>query len=63
MGYYTVTQAIELVGYKRVYICKLIRNKKVNAQRWGRDWLITDRGLAQLKAIKAKGRHYGKHEE
>ncbi|MDW8069391.1 MAG: helix-turn-helix domain-containing protein [Anaerolineae bacterium] len=46
----TTKEAARLAGYTAVYIRRLIRTKRVNAVKRGRDWLIDRVSLLAYKA-------------
>lgn len=46
----TTKEAARLTGYTAVYIRRLIRTKRVNALKRGRDWLIDRLSLMAYKA-------------
>lgn len=43
----TTAEATELSGYDREYIRRLMRNKKVNARKFGTIWQINRESLLQ----------------
>jgi excisionase family DNA binding protein len=50
----TSTEAAKITGYNEEYIRRLLRSGKVNAKKWGRDWMIDQDSL--LEYIEKKGR-------
>lgn len=40
-GWLTTAEAARLTGYNLEYIRRLVRTKKVRAEKWGRDWMIS----------------------
>ncbi len=44
-GWLTTAQAARLTGYNLEYIRRLIRTKKIRAEKWGRDWMIRQASL------------------
>jgi excisionase family DNA binding protein len=56
----TTTQAAELGGYHREHVRKLIKAKKVKAQKFGRDWMVSRSSLlAHMKAVEKLGAKRG----
>lgn len=56
----TTRNAAELVGYHPAHIRLLIRRGEINAQKWGRDWMINRQSLLQYKArVEALGEKRG----
>jgi hypothetical protein len=45
----TALEAVRLTGYNIQYIRRLVRTKKVESKKWGREWMIS---LASLLAYK-----------
>jgi excisionase family DNA binding protein len=50
----TTTEAARLTGYNAEHVRRLIRGEKIEAIKWGRDWLVNKESL--LSYIKAEGR-------
>jgi len=48
-GWITTRAAAELTGYNLVYIRRLIKQKRVEAVKAGRDWLINQDSLLAYK--------------
>lgn len=52
--YLTTHQAAELIGYHPDHIRVLIREKKVAAKKWGRDYMIDRKSLLVYVAQQSK---------
>jgi len=37
----TALEAVRLTGYNIQYIRRLVRTKKVESKKWGREWMIS----------------------
>jgi excisionase family DNA binding protein len=56
----TTKEAAELSGYTPDYLRELIRESKVKAQKWTREWQVSRKSLlAYLKEQEAKGERRG----
>jgi len=49
-GWITTRAAAELTGYNPVYIRRLIKQKRIEAVKAGRDWLINQDSLLAYQA-------------
>ena len=48
-GWLTTSEAHRLTGYNLEYIRRLMRTKKIQAKKWGRDWMINQASLLGYK--------------
>ncbi len=55
-GWLTTEEAAQFTGYNLEYIRRLIRAKKIEAKKWGRDWIIRQSSLGNYLG---KGRRRG----
>ena len=56
----TTQEAAELAGYHQAHIRLLIRKGEIEAQKWGRDWMINHASLVQyMSRIQAQGEKRG----
>jgi hypothetical protein len=47
-------EAVKLSGYSAQYLRRIVRQQRVKAQKWGRDWQISRLSLLEYVGI-AKG--------
>ncbi len=48
-GWLTTVDAARLTGYNLEYVRRLVRTHKVEAKKWGRDWMISQASLLGYK--------------
>jgi excisionase family DNA binding protein len=44
-GWLTSSEAARVTGYNLEYIRRLVRTKKIQAKKWGRDWMISQTSI------------------
>jgi excisionase family DNA binding protein len=49
-GWITTKEAANMTGYTTVYVRRLAREGRVDAQKAGRDWLLKRQSLLEYKA-------------
>lgn len=55
-GWLTTEEAARLTGYNLEYIRRLVRTKKVQAKKWGRDWMVRQASLtAYMEKAERRG--------
>ncbi len=55
-GWLTTEDAAHLTGYNLEYIRRLVRTKKVQAKKWGRDWMVSQASLtAYMEKAERRG--------
>ncbi len=55
-GWLTTEEAGHLTGYNLEYIRRLVRSRKVEAQKWGRDWMVSQTSLtAYMEKAERRG--------
>ena len=56
----TTEEAIEMSGYHMAHLRELLREGKIKAQKWNRDWQVSRSSLqAYLKQVKELGEKRG----
>lgn len=49
--HYTTKQAAEYLGLSHVRVWQLIQKKRLHAEKFGRDWIITEAELVRFKQL------------
>ncbi len=53
-GWLTSSEAARLTGYNLEYIRRLVRAKKIEAKKWGRDWMISRASILRYKEMEKR---------
>ena len=56
----TSAEAVKLTGYHIEHLRELVRDGKVIARKWGREWMVSRQSLlVYLQSMEARGRRRG----
>ena len=57
----TTREAAEVSGYHTEHLRELLRERRIQGQKWGREWQVSRKSLsAYLRTIKATGEKRGR---
>ena len=51
---YTVEEASKLLGFNVSHIRRLLRDGKLKGKKWGRDWMVEDFDLQEVKEARSR---------